>query len=76
MVKSINAKGKEVYKVFEGRQVPVQYFTETNVRKIKEFLKSDTKKRMTLNLNAVRSLHGKNYIKMLYTKKRQLLQKA
>jgi hypothetical protein len=76
MVKSINAKGKEVYKVLEGRQVPVQYFTETNVRKIKEFLKSDSKKRMTLNLNAVRSLHGKNYIKMLYTKKRQLLQKA
>ena len=73
MVKSINAKGKEVYKVLEGRQVPVQYFTETNVKKIKEFLKSDSKKRMTLNLNAVRSLHGKNYIKMLYTKKRQLL---
>ena len=76
MVKSINAKGKEVYKVLEGRQVPVQYFTETNVRKIKEFLKSDSKKRMTLNLNAVRSLHGKNYIKMLYTKKRQLLHNA
>jgi hypothetical protein len=76
MVKSINAKGKEVYKVFEGRQIPVQYFTETNVKKIKEFLKSDSKKRMTLNLNAVRSLHGKNYIKMLYTKKRQLVHNA
>lgn len=76
MVKAINARGKEVYKIFEGRQIPVQYFTETNVKKIKDFLKSDSKKRMTLNLSAVRQLHGKNYIKMLYTKKRQLLHKA
>ena len=76
MVKTINARGKEVYKVLEGRQIPVQYFSEVTVKKIKDFLKSDSKKRMTLNLNAVRSLHGKNYIKMLYTKKRQLLQKA
>lgn len=76
MVKSINARGKEVYKIFEGRQIPVQYFTETNVKKIKEFLKTDSKKRMTLNLSAVRQLHGKNYIKMLYKKKHQLLHKA
>ena len=76
LVKTINARGKEVYKILEGRQIPVQNFTEANVRKIKDFLKSDSKKRMTLNLNAVRSLHGKNYIKMLYTKKRQLLRKA
>jgi hypothetical protein len=72
MIKTINARGKEVYKIFEGRQIPVQYFTEINVKKIKDFLKTDGKKRMTLNLNAVRQLHGKNYIKMLYTKKRQL----
>ena len=71
MVKTINARGKAVYKIFEGRQTPVRYFTETNVKKIKDFLKSDSKKRMTLNLNAVRQLHGKNYIKMLYTKTRQ-----
>jgi hypothetical protein len=73
MVKTINARGKEVYKVLEGRQIPVQYFTEANVKKIKDFLKSDSKKRMTLNLSAVRQLHGKNYLKMLYTKNRQLL---
>jgi hypothetical protein len=76
MVKTINARGKEVYKILQGRQIPVQYFTESNVKKIKDFLKSDSKKRMTLNLNAVRQLHGKNYIKMLYTKKRQQLHKA
>ena len=76
MVKSINARGKEVYKIFEGRQKPVQYFSELNVKKIKDFLKTDSKKRMTLNLSAVRQLHGKNYIKMLYNKKRQLLKKA
>ena len=68
MVKTINSRGKEVYKILEGRQVPVQYFTEANVKKIKDVLKSDSKKRMTLNLNAVRRLHGKNYIKALYKK--------
>ncbi len=68
LVKSINSKGKEVYKILEGQQVPVQYFTEANVKKIKDLLKSDSKKRMTLNLNAVRRLHGKNYLKVLYKK--------
>jgi len=72
LVKSINARGKEVYKILEGRQIPVQYFTEANVKKVKDFLKSDNKKRMTLNLSAVRQLHGKNYIKMLYKKSREL----
>ncbi len=76
LVKSINAKGKEVYKILEGRQIPVQYFTEANVKKVKDFLKSDNKKRMTLNLSAVRQLHGKNYLKMLYKKNRQLLHNA
>jgi len=76
LVKTINARGREVYKFLSGRQIPVQYFTEINVKKIKDFLKSDSKKRMTLNLNAVRQLHGKNYIKMLYTKNRQLLKKS
>jgi hypothetical protein len=74
MVKTINSRGKEVYKVLEGRQIPVQYFTETNVKKIRELLKTDNKKRMTLDLNEVRKLHGKNYIKMLYKKRRQLSQ--
>ncbi|MEO8763270.1 MAG: hypothetical protein ABI416_03245 [Ginsengibacter sp.] len=76
MLKTINAKGKEVYKVFEGRQIPVQYFSELNVKKIKDFLKTDSKKRMTLNLSAVRQLHGKNYIKMLYMKQRRLPSKT
>ena len=76
MVKTINAKGKEVYKVLQGRQVPVQYFSELNVKKIKDILKTDARKRMTLNLSAVRQLHGKNYIKMLYTKNRQLPNKG
>jgi len=71
LVKTINSRGKEVYKVLEGRQIPVQYFTEADVKKIKDVLKSDSKKRMTLNLSAVRQLHGKNYVKMLYNKKKQ-----
>lgn len=68
LMKTINARGKEVYKILENKQVPVQYFTQANVNKIKDVLKSDSKKRMTLNLSAVRSLHGKNYVKMLYKK--------
>ena len=68
LVKTINSRGKEVYKILEGRQVPVQYFTEADVKKIKDVLKSDSKKRMTLNLNAVRRLHGRNYLKVLYKK--------
>ncbi|MEP7108731.1 MAG: hypothetical protein ABI760_12135 [Ferruginibacter sp.] len=76
MVKTINARGKEVYKILEGRQIPVQYFTEVTVKNIKAFLKIDSKKRMTLNLSAVRSLHGKNYIKVLYKKTRHLDQSA
>lgn len=68
LVKTLNSRGKEVYKILEGRQVPVQYFTEASVKKIKDVLKSDNKKRMTLNLSAVRRLHGKSYIKALYKK--------
>ena len=71
LVKTINARGKEVYKILEGRQIPVQYFTEADVKKVKDVLKSDSKKRMTLNLSAVRQLHGKNYVKMLYKKRQQ-----
>ncbi|MEP6594697.1 MAG: hypothetical protein ABJA71_02075 [Ginsengibacter sp.] len=73
LVKTKNARGKEVYKVLEGRQIPVQYFTEADVKKVKDVLKSDSKKRMTLNLSAVRQLHGKNYVKMLYKKKHQII---
>ncbi len=71
MVKSINARGKHVYKILEGRQIPVQYFTEANVKTLQYVLKTDSKKRMTLNLNSVRQLHGKNYMKILYNKKRE-----
>ena len=73
LIKTINSKGKEVYKVLEGRQIPVQYFTEADVKKVKDVLKSDNKKRMTLNLSAVRQLHGKNYVKMLYKKKQRVV---
>ena len=73
LVKTINARGKKVYKILEGRQIPVQYFTEADVKKVKDVLKSDSKKRMTLNLSAVRRLHGKNYVKVLYKKKQQIV---
>ena len=76
MIKAINARGKEVYKVLKDRQIPVRYFSEINVKKIKDFLKSDSKKRMTLNLSVIRQLHGKNYLKILYKKSRQAASNA
>lgn len=69
LVKTVNAKGREVYKILEKQQIPVQYFTEANVKKIKDILKTDSRKRMTLNLTAVRQLHGKNHLKVLYKKR-------
>ena len=35
LVKTINSRGKEVYKVLEGRQIPVQYFTEADMAKMR-----------------------------------------
>ena len=36
LVKTINSRGKEVYKILQGRQIPVQYFTEADVKKVKD----------------------------------------
>lgn len=33
LVKTLNAKGKQVYKVYSGRQVPVQYFSNAQAQK-------------------------------------------
>lgn len=66
LLKAINARGKEVYKIMKGRQVPVQYFTEATYRCFLNILKTDSKKRMTINLSAVRQLNGNSYIKKLY----------
>ena len=69
MLKSINANGKEVYKIMKGRQVPVQYFSKTTVRKFDYLLKTDAKKRITINLSEVRQFNGNSYIKKLYRTK-------
>jgi RNA:NAD 2'-phosphotransferase (TPT1/KptA family) len=74
MVKTINAKGREMYKVLEGRQKPVRHFSTVTVNGLKDLFKTDDKKRFTLNLNLVRQLHGKSYIKILYTKTRKAKQ--
>ena len=53
-------------KILREKQVPVQYFTETTVRKFYQVLKMGTHQRMRINLSLVRQLNGNNYIKKLY----------
>ena len=69
MVKAINAKGKKCIKFLKDGRYRFSILRKLLLIKMKDLLKSDDKKRMTLNLNLVRQLHGKNYIKMLYIKK-------
>lgn len=69
LVRSTNTKGKMVYKVMMGKQVPVRVFSEITVRKLDPFLKSDAKKRITINLTAVRQLNGNSYLKGVYRKR-------
>ena len=66
LLKSINANGKVVFKIMMGKQVPVQYFSEASFRYLNPILKTDSKKRMTINLSAVRQLNGNSYLKKLY----------
>ena len=66
LLRSINSRGKEVYKIMKGKQEPVQYFSAATYRSFHNILKTDAKKRMTINLSAVRQLNGNSYIKKLY----------
>lgn len=75
LIRSTNAKGKIVYKVMVGKQIPVRYFSEVTVRKLNPVLKCDAKKRMTINLAAVRQLNGNTFLKGLYKIKKSVQKK-
>ncbi len=69
MVQTVNSAGRKVYKVYTGNKQPIQYFSLIIYRKFQALLKTDKKKRITLNLSEVRKLHGKKYLKLLYKKR-------
>lgn len=66
MLQTINSAGRRVYKVFSGKQEPVQYFSIQVYNKFSSLFKTDNKNKITLNLSEVRKLHGKSNLKKLY----------
>jgi hypothetical protein len=69
LVKTTNTTGRIVYKVYDRKKNPVQYFSVTDYKYFFWLFKKDHKNRMTLNLSRVRQLNGNNYLKVLYKKR-------
>lgn len=59
-------EGKSVYMVYEGKQVPVKYYSRETGDYFKDYLKKDKKNRLTLNLNQIRQVDGRNPLKKAY----------
>ena len=71
LMKSRNFRGTEIYKLYHGAMVPVRSIGLKAVEKrpLRDITKRDRLKRITLNLNKVRQLHGGSWIKKLYKEK-------
>jgi hypothetical protein len=54
------------YTMYEGNMSPVQRRVRLN-KNVRGLLKADKKKRLTINLNQVRQLHGRSWIKKYYS---------
>lgn len=54
------------YMLYQGNANPVKWFSPAQVSPLKDLLKKDKNKRLTLNLTLVRQLHGKSFIKQQY----------
>lgn len=65
----INHHGRKGFMLYKGTQDPVQWFSEKQIKIIKDLLKADKLRRHTLNLSLVRRQHGKSLIKQLYKKR-------
>lgn len=61
-----NSTGRKGFGLYKGNQVLIHWYTEKQVAQLKELLKVDKQKRLTLNLSLVRQLHGKSFIKQQY----------
>jgi len=62
-----NFKGARKFKLFTGKQNPVRWLTDKQMDyRIKNLLKENKKGIYTLNLNTVRSLDGRSWVKKQY----------
>jgi len=67
LMQKVRANGSSAYKVYKGNQIPVRYFSTDTVAFLRNgLLKTDKRRRMTLNLSRVRMLHGGSWIKKRY----------
>ncbi|MEJ7610645.1 MAG: hypothetical protein WKF88_05635 [Ferruginibacter sp.] len=55
--------------LYEGNQSPVKWFSDATARIIRQLLKRDRRKRLTLNLTMVRRQRGNTLLKKLYNQK-------
>lgn len=63
-----NSNGRKGFGLYQENQVLIHWYSEKQVDQLKDVLKVDKQKRLTLNLSLVRQLHGKSYIKQQYKK--------
>jgi hypothetical protein len=61
-----NGNGRRPYKMYAANVVPLYYIKKKEFQSINFLLKKDKKHRFTVNLSAVRQLHGNNKIKKAY----------
>jgi len=66
MRRSMNFSGRFGFMIYTGNQNPVMFCTNSDAKFIKNLLKEDSHQRLTLNLSAVRQLHGSSLVKKAY----------
>lgn len=70
LVQRMRRSGAMGYVLYQGNQTPVKQYSAATVNKFRSVLKTDSKNKLTINLNLVRQLHGKSHIKSTYKKLR------
>lgn len=66
LMKSSDFKRRDIYKLYKGNQELVRVYKAADYKKLHDVTKKDRKGRLTLNINLIRQLHGKNHIKKTY----------
>lgn len=61
-----NSTGRKGYGLYINNNEIIHWYSQKQVNELKDVLKIDKHKRLTLNLSLVRQLHGKNFIKQQY----------
>lgn len=73
IMKWLSFSGRKIYRVFDAKSNPLFSVSRGVIDSsllFSQILKSDKVGRLTFNLRAVRSLHGKNYVKKRYKETR------